>query len=41
MKAAGAKSLRYDEYAGADHVGAAVKAYEDEGLFTWLFAQRR
>lgn len=41
LKAAGAKSLRYDEYPGADHVGAAVKAYGDEGLFTWLFAQRR
>ena len=41
LKAAGAKSLRYDEYAGADHVGAAVKAYGDEGLFTWLFAQRQ
>jgi predicted peptidase len=41
LKAAGAKGSRYDEYAGADHVGAAVKAYGDEELFTWLFAQRR
>ena len=41
LKAAGAKSLHYDEYARADHVGASVKAYGDEGLFTWLFAQRR
>jgi predicted peptidase len=34
-------AVRYDEYAGADHVGAAQKAYADEGLYTWLLAQHR
>jgi predicted peptidase len=41
LQAAGAKNVRYDEYAGANHVAAAEKAYGDEALFAWLFAQRR
>lgn len=40
LKAAQA-DIRYQEYAGATHVGAAQKAYADQELITWLFVQRR
>ena len=33
--------VRYQEYAGATHVGAAQKAWAEQDLITWLFAQRR
>jgi predicted peptidase len=33
--------VRYEEYKGATHVGAADKAYADPDLMTWLFAQHR
>jgi predicted peptidase len=40
LKAAQA-DVRYQEYAGATHVGAAQKAYADQELITWLFGQHR
>ena len=40
LKAAGA-DVRYQEYAGASHVGAADKAYADQALMTWLLTQHR
>ena len=40
LKAEGAE-VRYQEYAGASHVGAAVTAYDDATLITWLLAQDR
>jgi predicted peptidase len=40
LKAAQA-SIRYEEYAGATHVGAAQKAYADQELIRWLFTQHR
>lgn len=33
--------VRYQEYSGATHVGAAEKAFADDGLMAWLFTQRR
>lgn len=33
--------VRYQEYPGATHTGAADKAYADQELIAWLFAQRR
>lgn len=39
--AAAGVTVRYEEYAGAGHVGAAEQAYDDPSLTTWLFAQRR
>ena len=33
--------VHYKEYAGATHVGAAQKAWAEQDLITWLFAQRR
>ena len=40
LKAARA-DIRYEEYPGATHVGAAEKAYADKELIAWLFAQHR
>ena len=40
LKAAHA-NVRYEEYAGATHVGAAEKAYADKELIAWLFTQHR
>jgi len=40
LKAAGA-NVRYYEYPGATHVGAAEKAYAEEDLISWLLAQHR
>lgn len=40
LRAAGA-DVRYQEYAGASHVGAAVTAYDDATLIAWLLAQHR
>src|SRR5262249_35026034 len=40
LKAAQA-NIRYEEYPGATHVGAADKAYADRELYIWLFAQHR
>ena len=40
LKGAGAE-IQYQEYAGETHVGAAQKAYADQGLVAWLFAQHR
>jgi predicted peptidase len=38
----GVKSdVQYQEYKGATHTGAADKAYADQALMTWLFAQHR
>lgn len=33
--------VRYQEYPGATHVGAADKAYADQDLMAWLFTQHR
>ena len=40
LKAAGA-NVRYQEYPGATHVGAAEKAYAEADLVSWLLAQHR
>lgn len=40
LKSAGAK-VRYTEYQGVDHNGAAPKALAEPELFSWLFAQHR
>jgi predicted peptidase len=40
LRAAGA-SVGYEEYAGAGHTDAALKAYADERLVTWMLAQHR
>jgi predicted peptidase len=34
-------NVRYQEYPGATHTGAADKAYADQELIAWLFAQHR
>jgi predicted peptidase len=33
--------VRYQEYSGATHVGAAERAYADHALMAWLFTQHR
>src|SRR5262245_16173705 len=33
--------VRYEEYKGATHIGAAEKAYADHNLMAWLFSQHR
>jgi predicted peptidase len=34
-------AVHYTEYPGSSHDGTAAKAYTDEALYTWLFAQHR